>query len=282
MQHTWRAYRKTFLAGEYAACQYGRGFVLTYGPPFKMIQNLTDQLSAFGNSVTAKYPSLKGLSFIDTEQAHGGVGASSAELACIYQCLCDHGLEQPGDLISKRLWYRQHAWDGVGLPPSGIDFIAQIKPGLIWVDCEQNMCEQCVWPFTDYVWLVLKTNDKLNTHTHLKTLTHEGDFKALNDLLDPIKTALEQANLEGFIQAQRHYDQALHDRGFSTQAHQSLHEAIHTLPSVSYMRGCGAMGKDTWLVLTKRTDLSNTMKAIQAISATNIHYTIDLDTYDTN
>lgn len=283
MQSEWHAYRKTFLSGEYAACLHGRGLILTYGPAFKTMISSTAQLSAFGQSVIKHYPMLTScLAFKDTQPPHGGVGASSAELACIYQYLCDQGLEQPRDLLSKRTWYRQYAWDGMGLPPSGVDFIAQTKPGLIWVDCHQNTCHKLHWPFADYVWLVVKTNDKLDTHTHLKNIANDIDFTTLNTLLDPIKTSIEQANLEGFIQAQCHYDQTLYDLGLRTPTHQPYHDAIKEIPTVSYIRGNGAMGQDTWLILTKQSDLKNTINAVQTISSTDIHYTIDLNDYDTN
>lgn len=279
----WFAYRKTFLAGEYTACLYGRGLVITYGPPFELKQSTKMNLSAFAQTVIDQYPNIPtALTLSDSKPTHGGVGASSAELACLYQYLCDIGLETMSTLPKQRQWYRQQAWQGQGLPPSGIDFIAQRHQGLMWVDCDQNTCQTMDWPFDDYVWLVIKTNDKLNTHTHLESIQKKSDFKALNGLLDPIKGAIESTDFEGFVQAQSQFDRALHELGFKTQTHQPYLDAIMKLSDVAYIRGSGAMGQDTWLTLIKKSTQTETLKAIQAIYPITSFYTIDASSHDRN
>ncbi len=279
----WFAYRKTFLAGEYAACHYGRGLVITYGPPFELKQSTQMNLSEFGQNVIDQYPDISNsLALSDSKPTHGGVGASSAELACIYQYLCDLGIETMSTLTHQRQWYRQHAWQGQGLPPSGIDFIAQKQPGLMWVDCDQDHCQKLDWPFDDYIWLVIKTNDKLNTHTHLETIPKNSDFNTLDGLLNPIKQAIESKDFKGFIQAQSQFDDTLNDLGLKTQAHQTYLDAIMKLADVAYIRGSGAMGKDTWLTLIKKSTQTETLKAIQAIFPITSFYIIDTSSHDRN
>lgn len=283
MQSKWLAYRKTFLSGEYAACEFGRGLIITYGPPFSMSESDKTNLSTFGKSVVKQFPKIQSnLDLTDPKVSHGGVGASSAELACIYQYLCDSKLQQDGNLLQKRQWYRKYTWDGVGLPPSGIDFIAQKHLGLMWVDCESSVCEKIKWPFRDFSWLVLTTNEKLNTYTHLKKINHSEHFKILNALLDPIKNALDTKNFYGFIQALERYDENLKTLGLTTESHTPYLNAIRKLSDVKYIRGCGAMGKDTWLILTKKSKQSHILKTINEIFSISNYYSVDLNTYDTN
>lgn len=283
MSDSWQAYRKTFVSGEYAACQFGRGFVLTYGPAFMLTPSDQMKLSTFGLSVLKNYPEIHtSLALRDTIVNHGGVGASSAELACLYQYLCDTNLEQSTDLTTKRQWYLNHAWDGHGLPPSGIDFIAQQYQGLMWVDCNKNICEHIEWPFQEYVWLVIKTNDKLNTHTHLRAIPNSLDLETLDKSLNPIKDALEQKDFSQFVDAQQQYDQALETFGFTTEKHKPYKDAINTLPNVAYIRGSGALGQDTWLILVEKSNVQKTFHAINDIFPIKTHYQINLDHYDTN
>lgn len=278
-EHTWTAYRKTFLAGEYAACHHGRGFILTYPPAFQMSTATAWSLSTLGmQTIQAYRPHLPhpALSWIDTAKNHGGVGASSAELACIYQYLCAHELEKPSNLLDQRQWYQNHAWNGIGLMPSGIDFIAQTQSGLIWVDCEHNQCESLSWPFDDYLWVVIKTMDKLPTHQHLKETNPDLNLTDLDTLLDPIKKSLARSDLDAFIHAQQNYDLTLATLGFKTQAHTNQINYLRKLNGVKYVRGCGAMGQDTWLVLLKRNAVSGLHQALASNLPHITTYTIDL------
>ena len=69
----WFAYRKTFLAGEYTACLYGRGLVITYGPPFELKQSTKMNLSAFAQTVIDQYPNIPtALTLSDSKPTHGG------------------------------------------------------------------------------------------------------------------------------------------------------------------------------------------------------------------
>ena len=277
---SWQAYRKTFLAGEYAACQFGRGLLLNYGPAFQMTVGHHWQLSDLAKQILNRYDIKHSapLVWLDPEPPHGGVGASSAELACLYNYLCINGFEKETTLVNKRAWYQTHTWSGKGLKPSGLDFLSQQLSGLIWIDCQNNICKPLDWPFDDLIWLVIKTNEKLKTYTHLESIVTKPEFGFLNDYLDSVKTALENASLTDFISALSHYDAGLNSLNFYSMAKADMDalEHVQSKPNIYYARGCGAMGKDTWLVLTKRATLAQSLAHIKHVYPFNKHYVIDL------
>jgi hypothetical protein len=252
MAEVFKAYRKSFLAGEYAACQHGRALLFNCGPAFSLEPAKYWHLSQIGLRIIrtyglTQYP--QPMHFHDPLTNHGGVGASSAEINCLYHWLIETNiLSEKKNLQDQILWYQRHTWNQTGLQPSGVDFISQDLQGLIWVDVKQNTCTQMTWPFDDIDCMVVKTKDKIATHEHLQTITPSMNFNDLDDHLDPLYHALQTGDRSGFFQALKMWDDALKDLHLFTPLSPDLEEKLLACEGLLYRRGSGALGADTWLI----------------------------------
>lgn len=246
------AYRKTFLAGEYAACQYGRALLFNYGPTFILQPSSYWQLSQLGQRIIRTYGLTqhpKPMSFIDPLDNHGGVGASSAEVSCLYRWLHQTQIVSTEYTLEQQVaWYRKHTWSGEGLPPSGVDFLAQYQAGLIWIDVTQETCIPLIWPFKTFDCMVVKTRQKVATHEHLKSICYNDDFSLLDDYITTLYTTICNQQESRFFQVLRILDHTLQTMGLQIQPDPQEEQLILSCPGVIYRRGTGALGADTWLI----------------------------------
>ena len=178
---------KTFLLGEYVALDGGPSLLLSTEPRFEL------RIRPRGPSQTHAAPtrlpfhpkSPAGLyykrhrddfdawsyEFRDPNGGKGGLGASSAQFALLYSF--HHDGEWAS--VSETPWasllrdYRECAWVGEGVPPSGADIVSQLSGGVTWFDGRTYMVESMPWPFSTLGFTLLRTGHKLATHEHLRT-----------------------------------------------------------------------------------------------------------------
>lgn len=275
MTEVFEAYRKNFLAGEYAACQHGRALLFNYGPKFHLKPAKYWHLSQIGLRIIQTYSLSQHpepMDFYDPIVNHGGVGASSAEISCLYRWLIKTNiLSEKKTLLDKVKWYQRHTWNQIGLPPSGVDFISQHQQGLIWVDVNQNKCTQINWPFDDIDCMVVKTKDKIATHKHLETITPSMDFKELNDCLDPLYHALQTSDRNGFFHTLKMWDDALKALNLFTPLPHDQEEKLMSCQGLLYRRGSGALGADTWLIFYTPEYRLTLIQTLNALGYTHLY-----------
>lgn len=198
--------------------------------------------------------------------AKGGLGASSAQFALM---LAFHrGLKpevfgstsaassssSPGS-VEAASWasilseYRECAWDGQGIPPSGADVVSQLNGGFTWFDGRAQKSESLTWGFDDLAFTLIRTGQKLATHEHLKE-NAPAPHASLRTVVREGLKAFESADEQRLIEAVNACAHVLRDAGLTASHSLSLLDQMRAEPALFYAaKGCGAMGADLILVL---------------------------------
>jgi mevalonate kinase len=259
----WSIPAKTFFLGEYAAIAKRSAILVTTTPCFEV--TLTEQ--KFLDGIHPESPgglwwnkqSLNhGLSWYDPYQGCGGLGASSAQFVGSYlaSCLLNNTTPKLGAMLEV---YYQCAWNGQGLRPSGYDLIAQAHYGCVFINRLKNHIQSYSWPFADLSFFLIHTGIKLATHHHLQETALPLQIEPLSTIVDNAKTAFEQGNSNVLIQCVNSYHAQLEQHHLVSQHSLKLINEFRSFPEVLAIKGCGALGADTLLLLT-RPDDSVTLK----------------------
>lgn len=264
----WQIPAKTFLLGEYAALAEGSAIILTTTPYFEL--SLTDEdesslihpQSPAGKWWAQNQHSEIFLKWYDPYNGRGGLGASSAQFLACYWATC-HLDHKKFDVHSMLEAYYQTSWTGEGLRPSGYDVIAQTKIGCVYINKQKNSVESYPWVFEDLSFLIIHTGVKLATHHHLMKTTLPTNISYLSSLVDKAKLAFEQLNSTQLINAINEYHQILCSLNLVAEHSLELINSIKANPEVVAIKGCGALGADTILILTKRTDILSLRKKLE-------------------
>lgn len=258
---------KTFLVGEYLAIQGGPSIVLATSPRFELrVSERSNQDDAWFN-FAPQSPAGRLLDrfqekardyrfeFRDPHEGRGGLGASSAQFALVYAWL--FGRESLKDTEQLLRVYRECAWNGEGLPPSGADLVAQVTGGVTWFDGRRYDARDLRWPFQNLGFTLLRTGSKLATHEHLKRVNSEVPFEELRELVGVATQAIESADGEKLIAVIREAGALLRNAQLC---------APHTLRILDELaakcdwslaaKGCGAMGADVILILHEKAQAS--------------------------
>lgn len=285
---------KTFLCGEYIALKGGPSLILTDEPNFtctfhKDISTLDSEALDSQNLLETLHPHspagkwlqkhkdfyslYRAINFDDPYKGKGGFGASSAQFLSLYLYMKDQ-LKEPIDLDTLLESYREMAWNGRGLVPSGADVIAQfassmnsmnnlsskvmpkkasaLKESLVFIDNRDGnlQSELFSWPFKDLGYMLLHTGQKLATHKHLESLTAEGlgDLSDLCEVATKMRVTLEKKQSENFLEGLAKYSDLLEKRKWVSQWTLDALQFIQKLHGVSGAKGCGAMGADVIFV----------------------------------
>lgn len=255
----WNIPAKTFLLGEYAAVAEASAIILATTPLFEL--TLTDKKELQGihpDSPAGLWWQQaqcagKGLTWQDPYNGRGGLGASSAQFLGCYLATC-HLQNITPTLNTMLSAYYQVAWNGGGLRPSGYDVIAQSQQGCVYVNKQSKIVQSYEWPFADLSFVILHTGKKLATHYHLQStpLPNPDQIIELSAIVDAGKDAFEQQNSKKIIDCVNDYQQKL--SALRLVAPHTV-EAIATLkknPEILAIKGCGALGADTILLITKQ------------------------------
>jgi mevalonate kinase len=267
---------KTFLLGEYAVTQGHIGLLVTTVPRFTLTLTSVVADSGFvseadsdadradifrGHAPCARFVRAHDAFFRhwslawDDPYGSGGFGASCAQLGLCFAAY--HRLQAPlslGDgVVQARMLaaYRQWAWLGAGVAPSGYDLIAQYGGGICSY-CERTQrLHHYQWPWPEMVVLLAKTKEKVATHEHLATLS-TVDVGGLATLSAQGVRSFSVGDLAGFAQAINDYAGALAQQGLHSSHTQRLLALLQQDREILAVKGCGALGADVVLFLIAR------------------------------
>lgn len=281
---------KTFLVGEYAVLAGGSAIVLNTSPRFSLIATKKSaaglngevadvrdiaQASPAGKWLEHRRPLVKdwNIEFIDPHHGRGGFGASGAQflmvhsLTTFFQSSVSRAVE---GYSTKDLWndFRTLS-NGEG---SGADVLAQSVGGAAIVNMEHRMAEGKAWPFADLEFLIVRTQEKIPTHEHLR----EFNIESVKELIAPAEVCVKafQAGLadgkspevtQRFVESVNTYGIHLQKLGLQVPRTLELLKQIRTVDGVQAAKGCGALGADTILVLVTRSELGQVIEHLQVL-----------------
>jgi len=242
----WQIPGKTFLLGEYAALQGESALILTTKPCFELDCTKADKHPFHQDSPAGRL--LQNRDFCGTWKdpyfSLGGLGASSAEFLACYLALHD-----TCDVTHLLKTYQEHTTSKTGLKPSGYDVLAQSRRGCVFINKNRQEIQEYTWPFADLAFLLIHTGKKLATHTYLQTNTAPGNTRQLSNLALQGKMAFEQMDADLLIQAVRGTYQELLKNNLVAAHTQTLIARLETHLPILAIKGCGAMGADTVVML---------------------------------
>lgn len=265
----WFIPSKTFLLGEYAALAQKSAILITTTPYFELSLTQTQGMvgihpdSPAGIWWQGEQNSAQGLSFSDPYQGQGGLGASSAQFLGSFLAHCKL-LHQIPNLNSMLEAYYQCSWAQKGLKPSGYDLIAQSQSGCVYINKTNQKIQSYDWPFKELSLFIVHTGRKLATHQHLQTTTLPRQINQLSSIGDQAKSAFEHKNSQQLIQAVNQYHQELKQLDFIAPHSLELINQLQSLPEILAIKGCGALGADTLLLLTAQEQAPILQKKLAA------------------
>lgn len=244
---------KTFLCGEYAVLNKGPALILNTEPRFQL-SLIESALSPLALNISEQSPAGKlfkkyldkfigkRVNFTDPHHGKGGFGASSAQFIFLANYL---GFSNPWKILNL---YREYAWNGIGIMPSGADVIAQITGKLTFFHEAENKIEKLGWPFPDLTIVLLHTGNKIATHEHLNTLS-SASFPQLQEIALSVYNAIKCKNESIVIKCINDYAQEMYKLGYVALHTKDLIAKILLQPGVKAVKGCGALGADVILIL---------------------------------
>lgn len=248
----WHIPGKTFLLGEYAALQGESALILTTKPCFELDCTGVDTHPFHKDSPAGRLLQNKNCwgTWKDPYAGLGGLGASSAEFLACYLAL--HDTCETDHLLKT---YQEHTTSQTGLKPSGYDVLAQSRRGCVFINKNRQEIQEYTWPFADLAFLLIHTGKKLATHTYLQTNTAPNNTRQLSNLADQGKMAFEQADADLLIQAVQETYQELLKNNLVASHTQTLIAQLEMQLPVLAIKGCGAMGADTVVMLVAKDKL---------------------------
>jgi mevalonate kinase len=250
---------KTFLIGEYVATAGGPAIVLATEPSFSLVMD--DSVSGLVNIHSQSPAGIwyaqqtikpKGLLFSDPYQGKGGLGASSAQFALVYQAA--HYFQKRSFTVQSLLSdYYGCSWRGKGIRPSGYDVLTQHSGHSLFIDNHGAISHQLDWPFVDMNALLYHTGNKLATHTHLET-QQQPSVSTLKPIVYQALDAWETQNTSAMINCVQTFHQELLALQLVTPGTARLINQLQHLPGVLAAKGCGALGADVILMLVEKGD----------------------------
>lgn len=242
---------KTFLLGEYIALTGGPTLVLCHSPYFELtvkaapnfaLLNIHPQSPA-GRLALDNKPALanKQLSFFDPHQGKGGLGGSTAEFLGVYRALFPNHTIEWQTLLNC---YWNYTQTKEGQRPSGADIVAQLTDNLCAFDRNQKQLQTYTWPFKELDFLLIRTNQKLATHSHLSQIEDTDRFQSLSAIAERGFKAISQCSSKQFLNAIRDYGEQLNRLGLVAEHTKKMLNELSCLSEVLAVKGCGAMGAD--------------------------------------
>jgi len=267
---------KTFFLGEYGAVATQRAIVWLTEPAFSAhFGDKTRPSSPLSppceRLLQALAPELldSGYQFFDPYQGRGGLGASSAEFLLWMRALSFYRAESarwhhPAHWVKLLDIYTRYSWSGRGVPPSGVDVVAQNYSGLVYIDVPNKIYDALHWPFSDVGVVLAHTNQKLATHTHLESQVDADIWAPLSGWVDKARDALYAADLDQLITSMRGAYQQQQRLGLVAPHTQKLVSILSGASCFLMAKGCGAMGSDVILALYP---VAREKEAIKQLSA---------------
>ncbi|WP_413570290.1 hypothetical protein ACLWBD_07165 [Bdellovibrio sp. HCB117] len=258
---------KTFIAGEYLALQEGPTLVLLSQPCFELEAHKgSGNLGSIHPESPAglfirkhqDYFSQFDLGFKDPYAGKGGFGASTAQFLGVYALWLykeapQQDMEKLLDFKHLLEAYYEVAWNGEGQRPSGADLVGQLKGALTFFEKRKGLISVKSWPFEDLELHLLHTGNKVATHEHLKNLK-SFDASSLEKSFAMIRESFDTQDSSIFVSGINAYADSLKSLGFTCNETLSLLNDIKQISGVVAAKGCGALGADVVLVVTRKNE----------------------------
>ena len=262
---------KTFLTGEYAVLRGGPALVLNTSPRFVLtavrgegkVTDIPDGSPA-ALWLRQRAPVWRDwtIKFDDPHYGQGGFGASSAQFLTVHALTTFmqssvSRVAQGYDL--RALWNDFKALSGG--KASGADVFAQNAGRVALVDVGRSLAAAREWPFEDIGFAIVRTGRKVPTHEHLRTLD-QGKLEALVPLSHTCVETFRPGAGQEFLAAFKAYADKLTALELQAPETRELCEGLVAQPWCLAVKGCGALGADTAVVLYARKDRDMVLAAI--------------------
>lgn len=275
-----KAPSKTFLVGEYAVLDGGKSLLASTGPHFEMHIESPGEGLAGGihpNSPAGRwvrshpqdFNSVK-MSFVDPYGGAGGFGASGAQFLFVHlwSQMQSQNLQQLLQNLSvKKAWEDFQSFYLDLAPrqrPSGADIVSQWKGRFTLFESKNFSTQSLDWPFQNLEFALVRTNEKMTTHTHLQELGLKN-FTGLKTIAAESAQAFLVADEEAFLSSLTRYAQELSKLNLVAFPTQELLGKIKGHSSVLMAKGCGAMGADVMAVFYRPSHRLEIQSFIQSL-----------------
>lgn len=245
---------KTFLVGEYAILQGAPALVAATNPCFRFSAEKTDQEqkslfhpdSAASRWFRQSEVLLKNwkVTFDDPHQGAGGFGASGAQFV-FYHALSTYLQSQRLSEDVNDVWQDYKACETT--QASGGDVVAQTLGGIVHISQDPFEAKSYDWPFDETDFVIVRTGQKIDTHTHL-----QQGLPSLEGIIAGAKLSVEaffMSNVEAFASGLAITQKELVKVGLQAESTLAILEKLNAAPGVLVTKGCGAMGADTVLAI---------------------------------
>jgi mevalonate kinase len=275
---------KVFLMGEYLALNGGPALLASLDPRFELrIEKGEGQLNNISlespagifYSKNKKFFSEYNIEFFDPFNGSGGWGASSAQYAMLAAFFYGQSTIQTDAQWNLDLqqidkdYLKITSQNSAGLPPSGMDVIAQLRGGLVLIDRNKGRIENIVWPFNDISFLMFATGVKVPTHLHLKSLV-EIPFAKLSECVESFNAALISNNKPAFVEAMNEFRSTLLSNNLEISTTTEWINKIKSITGVLAVKGCGALGADVILFLVEKANEATIISELKKMGATRL------------
>jgi mevalonate kinase len=199
--------------------------------------------------------------FKDPHSGKGGFGASSSEW--LFSLSNSDLSEVPTPEKAKGFIasYREKFWDGTGVAPSGIDIVSQWVGRAALVDLNNDRLMPMDWPFESISFLIFRTGVKIPTYKHLMELEPEK-LLPLKELSEKVCQAFEAKDWDSFLSKMKNFDQMLEKLNLVCDTTRELKRQISQIPGIEFVKGCGAMGADTVLILIQKSEKARILEDV--------------------
>ena len=197
------------------------------------------------------------LEFFDPHLGRGGWGASTAQFLAAYALLHWQGTQvaDPEKYFDRDQMldvYKDVAWDGQGLPPSGADLIGQLKGGLTYFEKRSGLINSLKWNFQDLEFYLIPTGQKVATHHHLQELKIL-DTEALESFVRRVQDAFKRDNKLELIEGLKLVSKELDKHHWVYEKTKEYLKTLNAIPGVLASKGCGALGADVVLAIVEKS-----------------------------
>ncbi len=254
----WSFPSKTFLVGEYSALVSGGCLLLNTYPRFVQLKN--------GQ-------------FLDPHQQKGGFGASSAQWLCSYLSSNHLTKDEKEHLFNsnkneldanlaiklKNAYQKEikKSEPALKITPSGVDILSQCIGQVAYINVQKNIFKSLKWPFKDLSFLIFPTGNKAFTLEHLKEDIQIQNCKLLSEKSQDVIDAFLNHKETEFLSTLKEFDLHLEHLGFCCTQTLALKKKIRNHFPQVIVKGCGALGMDTLLLICKSDVLSDVKDFIQ-------------------
>jgi mevalonate kinase len=279
---------KTFILGEYAVLQGGAALIACTEPCFTFTATPVEKSSSIktepenhpfhpdspAGKLIQDYPEpFQSYRFTwKSPYLQGGFGGSTAEFLACYRWIKQR-CSEPLDLEILYETYLRYAYQGIGIPPSGADLIAQTQEGMVYIGTDNLRFKPLIlnWSLSECELLIFKTPYKLATHEYLASLANLPEVSVLSALTTQGYEALRDSHAQKFIHAINDYAENLAQLKLTAEPTQALLKQLKKHSACLAAKGCGALGADVIAVVVdieKKADFIEKCKSQKLVSAT--------------